>query len=495
MTSSNVSNLLVQGLIPGNDMTPNINPKGTGDKLFEQTLKSVASPSDSPDFNVQRQNDNPKDRQSDPVEFVKSKQTENRAINKAEDEPKDVRVEEISDKVDKITDAVKEVVKEELGIDDEQLDEAMEMLGLTAIDLLNPQNLAQLVLTLTEETDSVTLIVSDDFKNILDEVMGLANQLLEENGISPAEVREIFATDPGEMNFIPNDVEMPYQNQEMKPGDIPSPEISDEIISKDIEDVPRPESFAAVEKPLDMAKPDSTIDEKLQPLTEEDNNLTPVVQTDNSPKEDTTNEQFDFKGNSKQMTFKAEVATEARTENVFVAEQKFELSFSPVDETVSLPIGQTVTTQEIVNQFIEAARVMSTAESTTMEMTLNPEGLGKIFMEVTQKGEEITARIFTENDAVKQALESQMANLRTELNNSSQKVTSIEVSVASHEFERNLEEGQEQSNRQQENNQPKRRPTRIDLNNLDDLAGPMTEEEMLVAQIMKDNGNTLNYQA
>ena len=178
-------------------------------------------------------------------------------------------------------------------------------------------------------------------------------------------------------------------------------------------------------------------------------------------------------------------------------EPRIEIQFSPEEQLVSLPTGQTVSSEEIVNQLVEQARILNEAESTTMEMTLNPEGLGKIFMEVTQKGDEITARIFTENDAVKQALESQMANLRVEMTqNSSAKVTSIEVSVGTHEFEKNLEEdARNEQRRDEQANQSEKRSSRINLNSMDDLTGLMSEEDVLIAQMMKDNGNTLDFQA
>ena len=131
-----------------------------------------------------------------------------------------------------------------------------------------------------------------------------------------------------------------------------------------------------------------------------------------------------------------------------------------------------------------------------MEMTLNPEGLGKIYLEVTQKGNDIVAKIFTENDAVKQALESQMANLKLEMNQSSTKVTSIEVSVGTHEFERNLEEDARNQQQRNEQEDRSRKQTRgINLNSLDELSGLMSDEDALIAQMMIDNGNTLDYQA
>ena len=83
------------------------------------------------------------------------------------------------------------------------------------------------------------------------------------------------------------------------------------------------------------------------------------------------------------------------------------------------------------------------------------------------------------------------------MNQSATKVTSIEVSVGTHEFERNLDEkgGDNSRNQEQNSGRSARRNSRINLNSLDDLSGMMTEEEMLIAQMMKDNGGTLDFMA
>ncbi len=187
----------------------------------------------------------------------------------------------------------------------------------------------------------------------------------------------------------------------------------------------------------------------------------------------------------------------SRGENMIFAQQNNEIQFTPETSVVTLPTGETVKAEDIANQLIEQAKVMTDSEATTMEMTLNPEGLGKIFLQVTQKGDEITAKIFTENDAVKQALENQMASLRTEMNQSNTKVTSIEVSVGAHEFERNLDENarDNSSNQEQASKQSAKRNSRINLNSLDELTGLMSDEDMLIAQMMKDNGGTLDFMA
>ncbi len=70
----------------------------------------------------------------------------------------------------------------------------------------------------------------------------------------------------------------------------------------------------------------------------------------------------------------------------------------------------------------------------------------------------------------------------------------IEVTVATHEFEQNLDgqaKQEEQAGEQMEQNQKKARRS-LNLNDLDGLSGLMSEEEELVAKIMRDNGNQVD---
>ena len=89
-----------------------------------------------------------------------------------------------------------------------------------------------------------------------------------------------------------------------------------------------------------------------------------------------------------------------------------------------------------------------------------------------------------------------MADLRQNLTQAGVKVDAIEVTVASHEFERNLEQNGE-SEKQQGERQEEKVSHRRNLNSdsLDELSGLMTEEETLAAQIMRDNGNSVDLTA
>lgn len=483
MTSSNVSNLLIQ--VSQIDMSA-VNDKMTVSKdkgLFEDTLKNVAGSGNPVDI-----------KRAEPTKnTLDNKPFESGAIAKSvADRPENGQTSDSSqvvEKVEAVAEEIKDVIKDELDITDEELEKAMETLGLTILDLFNPQSLAQLVTEITGETDSVALLMNDSFKNILDNVSTLTNQLLDDLKISFEEVKEIVLPELKSENL----------------------EINEELVKVDLptENPSKLEEVLDDNQNLNPVEPQVVLTEQIKPVEGENVKPQQNIQTDiNNPVEmkpqvddnnNSSKQEFDFSKSAKTANDTPKATHEATVvhENLVVGQQEAAIEYSVEQEVVTLPTGETVRAESIVNQLVEQAKVLTDAESTTMEMTLNPEGLGKIFMEVTQKGDVITAKIFTENDAVKQALENQMATLRTELNQNSTKVTSIEVSVGAHEFERNLEQNARDESRREEqmSKQSSKRNSRINLNSLDELSGIMSEEDMLIAQMMKDNGNTLDFQA
>ena len=155
--------------------------------------------------------------------------------------------------------------------------------------------------------------------------------------------------------------------------------------------------------------------------------------------------------------------------------------------------------EQLMNQMEGLARAFASAEGTTLEMQLNPESLGRLFLTVTEKQGAVTAQIAASNEQVKEALQTQMVELRATLQAQGLKVEAVEVTVATHEFEQNLDGNtsangqlqQEQAERQASGGASGRR--NLDRNSLDELSGLMSEEEALVAQMMRDNGGTVDY--
>ncbi|MBQ7147137.1 MAG: flagellar hook-length control protein FliK [Pseudobutyrivibrio sp.] len=498
MTSSNVSNLLVQvGTIDKMPKSDKPEVKNT-DNLFVKTLQNVNGLTPAKDSAPAPANSE----NTGEIKTSKLDTTSPKREIKQED-TKEPDASEVAEKVEVIVEEVEKVIEKKLDVTDEDIELAMETLGLTAIDLLDPQNLAQLVTELTGEEDSISLVMSEEFAGILDEVTELTNQLIQDVGNSLPEIKELLiemepVNQTGNFDFqLPEpkqSAELPVENAEVA---VEQPEIVEEpVISQAIE--PQLKTSVKEEAGQEVKETVDVTPEKTEAVITEEK---PVEE---APKQDNNSDQNNFTPEKKeeQVAPKTTVKeshqpTIRQDEGNPMIQPRTEIQFSVEEQVVELPTGESVKASDIVNQFIEQARVLTTNESTTMELTINPEGLGKIFLEVTQKGNEITAKIFTENDAVKQALESQMANLRTEFNQNSTKVTSIEVSVGTHEFERNLDENARQDSQREEQarEQSSRRRGRIDLNSLDELSGLMSDEEMLIAQMMRDNGGTLDFMA
>lgn len=156
-----------------------------------------------------------------------------------------------------------------------------------------------------------------------------------------------------------------------------------------------------------------------------------------------------------------------------------------------------IDTMDLLEQVAEQIRVNVSEGTSSMEMQLNPENLGKVYVNISSKEGVIHAQLAASNEAVRAALETQVADLRQNLNQAGVKVDAVEVTVASHEFEKNLEQNQEsekqQGERQQEQSGGRRR--NLNLSSLDGLSGLMTEEETLAAQMMRENGNSMDVTA
>ena len=158
------------------------------------------------------------------------------------------------------------------------------------------------------------------------------------------------------------------------------------------------------------------------------------------------------------------------------------------------PVQAYVDVQDIMEQISTYTRVMSAGDTNVLEMQLNPENLGKIYIHVTEKAGTITAQIAATNENVREALQAQVADLKTNLNQQGIKVDAVEVTIENHEFEQNA--GREQKRAEQEEEQRSAGNRRnINLADPGSLDGTMTEEESLSAKIMQENGNQMDITA
>ena len=414
-----------------------------------------------------------------PADAYEKYQYKDKTIRTETSDSEPHKVEEAIAEVKEFEEAVTEVVEEELHISKEELEAVMEELGLTYLDLLDNGNLANLVAKLTGSDNINQLLCSETFTNVLQQVNALGAELIAEVQMTPEEL-----------------VEFQKALEQQMTVDTAAP-VNHGTETVDVEQVV--EEVADDMNPLKNMENDVVATENTE--VAEDETKVEVIRIDATKDAQTETSEENLSENSQGFTSDAKkqtvpVRNAQVNENVAVNQIQnttFTEQLGNFETVQTLPPN--VTVADIMEQLAEHTRIMISVDTTKMEMQLNPENLGKLYVEVIENEGSITAKIQTQNSVVKEALEMQIADLKVNLNQAGVKVDSVEVTVASHEFERNLEQDAN-SQKQQEDAEPKAaRHRNINLNGLDELSGLMTEEETLVAKMMAEQGNSVDFTA
>jgi len=411
--------------------------------------------------------------------------TSNSQIKKAEDTSAAVR--EKADALGgKTGEKICEVMEEELEITEEELNEVLEELGLSFMDLLNPANLAQVVAELTGAAESSSLLLSEDFVNVMQAMNDIMAELAAELGIAPEELQNMLSETVQETDLF-----------EMT-GDMASEQIVVEAPDEDTQNagiLKQPEG-----ENQQAAKADASVEEADGAATEETGDNFRVIDEQANSQENQEESGSNAGENSKESAaFTRQDAKEAG-QTTFEANASHVMMQGQTAEANAVPVAPvytgTVNVSEILQQIAEFVKVSASQDVTSLEMQLNPENLGKLYLQIsTTKEGSITAQFTAQSQAVKEALETQIVELRQTLNQQGVKVDAIEVAVATHEFERNLEQNAEREKQQGQQEEKRQGRRSLNINQLDELSGLMSEEEMLAAKIMQENGNSMDVTA
>ncbi|MBR2402743.1 MAG: flagellar hook-length control protein FliK [Lachnospiraceae bacterium] len=418
-------------------------------------------------------------RREKPADAYEKYQYKDKTIRTGTSDKELKNVEEAVAEVKEFEEAVTEVVAEELHVSKEELEAAMEALGLNFLDLLDKGNLANLVAKLTGSENINQLLCNEAFTNVLQQVNELGEELLADVQMTPEELMEFGKVFEQQMAA---DAMTPV-NQGVEKADV---ENAVETVADDM-------------NPVQDVKSEVTDVENTE--VTEDGVKVEVIRVDalegkqqGTSEEELSDKEQEFAGKAGKQA--VQVHSAQANENVVVNHTQnatFTEQIGNFETVQTLPPH--VTVADIMEQFAEHVRISVATDTTKMEMQLNPENLGKLYVEVIENDGSITAKIQTQNAVVKEALEMQIADLKVNLNQAGVKVDSVEVTIASHEFERNLEQDAN-SKKQQDDAEPKAtRHRNINLNGLDELSGLMTEEETLVAKMMAEQGNSVDFTA
>ena len=150
---------------------------------------------------------------------------------------------------------------------------------------------------------------------------------------------------------------------------------------------------------------------------------------------------------------------------------------------------------EVAEQIMEHMKGQIKVDMGSLEMVLHPASLGNVAVNIANTANGLTAQFAVQNEAVKEAIEAQIVIFKENLEQQGVKVEAVEVSVASHGFEENLEQGNEQNDAEDDERERLRKATRnIDLGDSgEEIPEDIDEAEAVTVDMMRSDGNRMNY--
>ncbi len=360
--------------------------------------------------------------------------------NVSEAEPID---EEVETAVEGIVKEVMQEIEEMLEVSEEELLDVLEQLGLQPIDLLNPDNMVSILTALTGEGSTIQLVMDEEMYLTLQDLMQMVEdktqELMSATGLSDEELEAVM----DQLKLLMNQ-QLSHEEMEMKQVQILPFESEEEVVAED-GDVPV------------IVKNENDLQDVQTTEVTQDSPERIVEKTETGKSED----------------------------SLFQEQQQNMQSFQNMSDEISQLAGEsklegtgTPNTESILKQLADYVKIQKGKELTEMELQLHPASLGNVKVTLATKGGVVTAQLTTENEIVKNAIESQVSQLKQNLEEQGVRVEAIEVSVASHQMERNLEQNAkdgEQEQKQETGGIHKIRKTSINLNSFED-ADELLEE-------------------
>ena len=356
-------------------------------------------------------------------------------------------IESLAEKLAALINQITDILKDMLGIGDEELEENLSVLDMNFSDLLNTDAVNEFVLYSKGATE-VDILIDEQLSSLISDIS--------------EDISDIIAS------FEEFDVE----------AETVTVELQDEKTIIDMKDISQKadEILTNPEEENIVVKKDETSEEGSFIPKNVDNNISDAgrMMTINTGSENNSR-------NSQSRDFGS--SNESIINNLNNAINN--VAQENVSETGEFVEG--VSQAEIIQQVVDEIKANVTSDIQTLEMRLNPESLGRVQITVSARNGIMQAQIVAETEAAKTAIEANIATLRETLNNQDLKVEAVEVTIAEYGFF----EGQEQD-MPEENNQGQPTGRNIRVNSGDALE-ETNDDEQLETEIMRAQGNSVSY--
>lgn len=352
-------------------------------------------------------------------------------------------------------------IADTFGISSEELADVMQELGMESLDVLDQGMLGELLLKLGGAEDAYALVTNGELYEKYQELMESLEALLQDAGeeleISPEQLQTALQQEEPAQEVIPVEVVQETEDIEQE-----KPVRQEDAESRETQGAERPLEAEQTQTAAETVESQQTGEKGSQTQTEAGKRQ---GESDRDDRENPFAQSF-------------------RTD-------QFQTQFSTQVQQSPAASPWSTDTQDIMRQIMDYMRIQVRPDATNLEMQLHPESLGTLHIQVASRGGVLTANFITQNEAVKAALESQMVQLKENFEQQGVKVEAIEVTVQSHAFERNLEQGRGQNSEQ---GQPakKTRTRRINLDDSLEIEN-LEEEDTLAAEMMAASGSQVDY--
>lgn len=379
---------------------------------------------------------------------------------------------------------VADKIKEEFGISDEQLKEAMEVLSIGMVDLLNVADIKELIGQLEGVTDSVDFLTNvelyDSFKAVVEFATEIKDDLLTELNITDGVFEEL--TDDSEL-FAEIMGETEVDKQESEKSDYSVVTQTNDSVENEVMTVSDKEQSENYISDTDV----KTVDEKTSDSSKVSENVTSDNKTDTLKN---TVKPFEKENNN---------SNSSGNENANQLHSFQQIEITNADGTQTVETVETYVshadTENIMRQVTEYIKVNVSQDVSSVEMMLHPASLGTVNMQLSAQNGVVTAHLTVQDELVKAVLESQLVELEKTFEEQGTRVEAIEVSVGDFNLESSTSSdmaNSSQSNRDSQSSQTRRRNLNLnEIGSFDEL----NEEERLEAEVMEMNGSSVNYRA
>ena len=438
---------------------------------------------------------------------------------------------------------IKDVIAAKTGITQEELDGIIKNTGMTDEDLLDNSNIKNLVMVINGVSNPVELITNENVLNEINDIIDCVSEVKVNFADSLQNVNPEHLTDVADdmadvLSSYGEDTDITQAsgetfekdavlsdnqnvvNDNVQSGNADNKEISDEVMVQEPEaEASQKETADTADNTVRHADSESThlsdnitenaadnvmaagkVAEKQDRIISEDNVQVQNVRVNATEENESGSSELmqndrSFSNEKQQFSTTGRHDRDSHLERAGVLTQNL---FEHVRDAVSTQsVSSAQSTQfamRIMNQVLDALKVVSKENMTSMEMQLNPESLGKINVQVVVKEGIVTAQIVAQNEAVKEAIESQITVLKDNMAGQDIKIQEVEVTVSSHAFEENLQQGGENRQNEQQDN---RRRKFVDEDGQDmGITDINRLKEEVKEEIMKEqNGSSVSYQA